>query len=158
MDGSGRITKRNRQFIKPISSYKSAIQHKLYAQTPQEPSHSTTTRSNHLINCAHTGPTADKAGRPSNNDAYTDAAGPKFIQQRLPDTDTQPEISMSDKTFNSGLKRAVQKVFKANTDNIQPEAAPKSSTKQLSDTDSAATSSTRNKRVKFATKPLIENV
>jgi hypothetical protein len=161
MDGSGRVTKRNRQFIKTIIPFITPYQPSLPNQTFIGDIRRETDQSQFKVkdnnDVLMPGSTADKAGRPSINDASTAAAVPKFTQQRLPDTDTQTEISMSDQTFNSGLKRAVQKVLKANT-NIQPEAGPKSSTKQLSDTDSGSTSSTRNKRVKFATKRLIENV
>ena len=152
MDGSGRITKRNRQFLKPILSVKSAIA-KSAARHSQDngiydAQHNSTslspsnTHDSYNYNSS-TGETADKAGRPSPDPTRAQPAGPKFTTVQLPETDSMsPEVSMTDEDFDEGLTRSVQNVL--NQDIYNQQAADQELRKS--------------KRVKFATQRLIEEV
>ena len=105
-------------------------------------------------NTSNTGPTAVKAGRPSSTAQQPQPAADKSTTRQLRETDTlSQEVRMSDRDFNDGLKRAVQHVQQS-ASSIQPEAVAKSPAIQLSQPDT----STRPKRVKFATKRFIEQV
>ena len=93
MDGSGRISKCNRQFLKKILPFKSAMSPPASSPSVGIP----------VCNHYYSGPTADKAGTPCATASQTEAAAAKSTPEQLPDTDTEPtEIRMSD-----GLTQAV---------------------------------------------------
>ena len=92
MDGTGRVTKRNRRFLKPIIPFHASNHHQEKLPLQQF--------DNNL------------ARRPINTDAMT-AAADKSLANRLPDTDTHnTEIQMTGDDFNQGLTSAVQRVQK----------------------------------------------
>ena len=65
------------------------------------------------------------------------------------------EVRMTNADFDDGLQQAVYNVVTDAITDIQPEAAVKFPSNQLSEPDSAVRST---KRVKFATKRLIEQL
>ena len=101
MDGSGRITKRNRKFLKQIFPFKRAITH-----TNTDPQ--TSSSNMQFSNQYHSGPTADKAGRPTSSAVQDTTAAAKSAASQLPAPDT--EVRMSDADINAGLNQSVQKV------------------------------------------------
>ena len=148
MDGSGRTSKRNHKFLRPIKPYRHAL-------LPTQPQHSPSS-SSHITNHSNTGPTADQAGRPSSTAAQQEVAADKSSTGQLPDTDTwSEEVSMTDAEFDDGLTQAVYNVLNDEITDKQPEAALKFPSIQLSEPDSAVRST---KRVKFSTKRLIEQL
>lgn len=127
MDGSGRITKRNRQFLKQIFPYKTALQPHSSAQgngsTKGKSSTIVQLPQNNMSKSFNTGSTADEAGRPCTTGADRPAAKAKSPVNQLPYTDTQDtEIDMTDATFDQGLTQAVYNVLSDEITDKQPEA------------------------------------
>ena len=101
MDGSGRISKRNRQFLKKILPFKSSI-------APSVPENVSVQVPNNI----YSGPTAVQAGRPSFTASNTEPAVVKSTPNQLPRPDTlDQEINMSDDDFDAGLTQAVYHVL-----------------------------------------------
>ena len=88
MDGSGRITRRNRRFLRKIIPF----QQKQPAKLPLQQFYNDLVRDTAPVNNAAT--TAEQKSLPVSN----------------PHTNTQTEIHMSDSDFNTGLTNAVQRV------------------------------------------------
>ena len=135
MDGSGRTTKRNRQFLRPITPFNKTLQ-------PQPQDNSTFT--------SNSGPTADR--REATTTApkrLRDIQSSGNIQPTRPDTLTQ--IQMSDAEFDDGLIRSVRNVQRVHQNMDTPK--PKSQGNQPLEPD---TQNTITKRVRFPTKRLIE--
>ena len=123
-----RVTKRNRQLIKPIVPF---LSHQPLTLPKQ-------TFSNELIrhnddappiadNSNLTGPSADKAGRPSTLPlSNSQGARAKSTSVQLPQPDTLPQSHpMSDATFDAGLTNAVQRVQSSHQNKgSRPEAGP----------------------------------
>ena len=136
MDGSGRVTKRNRQFVKPIVPF---LSHQPLTLPNQ-------TFANELVRHNDdyhlTGPSADKAGRPSPLPlSNSQGARAKSTPVQLQQPDTLPQCKpMSDADFDAGLLDAAQRVRTISHQNKGP----------IDDTI------TRSKRVKFNTKRFIE--
>ena len=135
MDGSGRITKRNRRFLRPITPFNQQLQSKDEANT------------------INTGPSADSReatssvtpSQPSTakQPVATDKSG--HVQHIAPDTLPQSR-PMTDKDFNALLTHAVQNVrnIPQQYKGTPPEAARNVPT------------NTQPKRVKFKTKRFIQ--
>ena len=113
MDGSGHVTKRNRQFLRPIIPYNRQLQSKDNDNLGQT---SANIPSNDA-NIYNTGQTADSreattSSTPSQQDtehqpAATDKSGNKRVQIQ----DTLPQSQpMYDKDFDAGLSNAVRNV------------------------------------------------
>jgi hypothetical protein len=150
MDGSGRVTKRNRQFFKPILPFNQVSQ----AQPTQKSVNTANTElqkcniSNQPANDFHLGPSVDSreastllSCRPSTGHptAAKDKSGP--VQVQAPDTQS---VKMSDSTFDAGLSDAVRNVL----NNAQ----------QNKETRAEAAVHNRTKRVRFPTNRLIEKI
>ena len=146
MDGSGRVTKRNRQFLKPIIPFTQPANDRL----PLQQFPTTLQRENVANNAINTGSTADRreATTPCTQ-RLRDFQSSANNQPQEPDT-LNTQIQMSDSQFNEGLMRSVRNVQRVhqNTDTI-----PKSQEIQLPKTDTPAIIG---KRVRFPTKRLIE--
>ena len=144
MDGSGRTSKRNRRFLRPIKPYKHAL---LPAEPnqgvliPTEP-HTLSTPSK--SNSYYSGPTADKAGRPSTTPAEQEpaAADPR-----------SDKVRMSDDESNESLTQARYNVLHDEFTSEQQQAVAKSPNIQL---PYANTHVRQSRRVKFAPNRLIE--
>ena len=152
MDGSGRVSKRNRRFLRPIKPYRYALlpsdlPSQAWQHAEPQPSHSSSNNSH------YTGSTADKAGRPSNTAAQQERAVAGNTSGQLDYTDPwSEEVTMTDDDFNEGLLQAAYNVLTDEITDKMPEAIVKLPPIQLSKPDSAQRSS---KRVKFAPKRLI---
>ena len=160
MDGSGRITKRNRQYLKQIFPYKSALQHSSAQGNNSTQGKSPTALQLPQYNMSksnNTGSTADQAGRPCTTEAGTPAAAAKSPVKQLPSTDTQnTELwDMTDDTFYEGLAQAAYNVLTDEITDIQPEADSVSPSIQPPNVDSGLK---RPKRVKFSTERIIEQM
>ena len=95
MDGSGRVSKRNRRFLKPITTFQQRIANSLPNQTYSNDvlKHANTIDAEPSNNdVIYPGPSADKAERPSTL--------PLSNSQGVPQPDTLPQSApMSDETF-----------------------------------------------------------
>ena len=129
MDGTGRISKRNRRFLRPIVPYNQQLAPQLPLQTFP----------------------ADLVRQPVNNPGRVFHEVQDEFTSELRDKDNQfvqnTEIQMTDADFDAGLTDAVNNVQPTK----QPTAAVKLPSVQLSNTDN-----NRPKRVKFATKRYVE--
>ena len=161
MDGSGRVSKHNRQFLKPILPFVSQDNVKLPNQTfdtqiiHTSPAHDDYNTNESIIN--NTVPSSDsrEATTPRQNKQLpTDAPAvstpvrkskvqaPQPTSKPVLEPDTLPQSRpMSDADFNAGLSQSIQ-----NIRNISPQ---NKGTAQDND-------NTRSKRVKFCTKRYIQ--
>ena len=140
MDGSGRVTKRNRQYIKRIMPYKSA----LAKANSKNNSHALIPVQRQIISDNNNAPC-------SGNARQTQPAGDKSAPIQLPAPDTwAQEVQMTDQTFDDGLTQAVYNTLNDEITNVQPEAAVKLPSVQ------PAPDTRVSKRVKFAPRRLIE--
>ena len=136
MDGSGRITKRNRLYLQPIILFNTQLQRKNAFQGQTD------------VIATNTGPTAvsreattSLVPSQQHTEQHQQPAKDKSAASPVPAPDTV--IRMSDEDFDKGLTQAVQSVqnIHQNKDK-RPEAAEDDNT--------------RKKRVKFPTKRFIQ--
>ena len=162
MDGTGRLTKRNRRYLRPITPFSKSQETLLPLQQSQNKLQRADVHVDHnqglRFNHDNTGPTADRreattsASASRHHTGQQTGAGAKSgsIQPVAPDTPTQ-SLPMSDQVSNKGLTMSVRNVHNGHQNRAgQPEAADKSRQ------DPTADQNTRTKRVKFATKRFIE--
>ena len=154
MDGSGRVIKRNRQFIKPIVPFLSHQPLTLPNQT------FTNELVRHNDDSNLTGPSAGKAGRPSPLPlSNSQGARAKSTLVQLSQPDTLPQSHpMSDATFDAGWSHAVQRAQLSHQNKgSRPEAGPRRAPlcpQGLS--PPVSPTQTRSKQVKFNIKRFIE--
>ena len=140
MDGSGRVTNRNRQYIKRIMPYKSA----LAKANTRNNSHALVPVKRQIISQTNNAPCAG-------NVRQTQPAGDKSAPIQLPAPDTwSQEVEMTDQIFDEGLTQAVYNTLNDEITTVQPEAPVKLPTVQ------PAPNTRTSKRVKFAPNRLIE--
>ena len=140
IDGTGRITKRNRQFLRPIIPFNTKDTTTLPNQTFNDDlvRNDTPKPSDNDYDHLYTGPSAADTGRstqesavvqPVHNEFHAEYSAPRSdnIQLQAPDT----QVQMSDKDFNDGLTNSVRKVQKSvqQKKGKQPEAAQNTNTR-----------------------------
>ena len=116
MDRTGRITKRNRRYLKPILPFNHQLDNHLPLQTfPDELVRNTVVTANDLNN---TGPTAvSREATTSSSSSHTSKGQPakgadKSRTDRVTEPDTLPQSQpMSDDDFNRGLLKAARNVL-----------------------------------------------
>ena len=147
MDGTGRITKRNRRFLRPIVPFLQQPDRLPLQRFNEELTRSDTDNTSIL----NTSPTADRReATTSCPQRLRDTLKSGKNQPTAPDTQ-DTEIQMSDDQFNNGLMRSVRNVQRVHQNMDTP--IPKSHGNQLLEPD---TQNTVTKRVRFPTKRLIE--
>ena len=175
MDGSGRVTKRNRQFLQPIVPFFShqpptlpnkTFSNKIIRHTDDTSIHVADSISNDYT---LSGPSADKAGRPSTLPlSNSQGAGDKSTSVQLPETNTMSQTAhMSDRQ-----PVTVQKsILKSCLPNTQPAVVKLRSIRSV-DTDNNSNSSEymrnpdydddsveiKQKRVRIKTKRFIQEI
>ena len=163
MDGTGRVTKRNRRYLKPILPFHKITADKLPLQNYDD---EIQRADSDFINAAkdnpiddytssYTGPTADSReassslGPRQQTHGYPAAAKAKSTSVQLSEPDSADTlINMSDESFDKGLKQSVRNVQNAVKSTVlskQPEAGK-----------SAHSTGVQGKRVKFQTKRYIQ--
>ena len=169
MDGSGRTTKRNRRFLKPILPFNEQLRHRtannannnlsteLVRSTDTSSPVNSSDKSDDSTMYSNTGPTADSREASSlllQSQPQTDqqpAAAPKSGYKRVAAPDTQKQsVRITNERFDDSLNPSVQRVQNVHQyKDKQPEAAS-----ELPDNPTVETN-TRSKQVKFATKRYI---